>query len=167
MSAKADPKATPRSAVDRWNAAVREAHIESPAGVLAMTDEEIALELEAAGISRAEVDAKADAFLATLQKRQPAETEPEPVHEDGAWVRPTEIATKGPKRSRAAYIAIGVAAAAAVGGAAYLATRPAPEEPKPEEPLPPKTVTPAPTVAPPSPAPTHAPPPSDKRGKAP
>jgi hypothetical protein len=162
MTAPRDPKTTPRSAVDRWNAAVHQAHGESPARVLAMTDEEIALELEGCGVSRAEANADADAFLATLKRQETPAVLPEPTADDGAWARPTEPTPKRATRSRATYIAIGVAAAAAVGGAAYVATRPPPEEPKREEPVPPMTVTPAPTAAPPGPAPSHASPRGDK-----
>jgi outer membrane biosynthesis protein TonB len=171
MATPNDPKGARPTSVARWNAAVHETGAVGPERVLAMTDAEVDRALTASGVSKADADAEADAFLATLRKRAATKPAPEPVAEDGAWVRSTETANTGrasrPRRSRSTYIAVGVAAAAAVGGATYLATRPPPEPPKRDEPVPPPTVTvtpiPAPAPAPaPAPSPTPVVPPVEK-----
>jgi hypothetical protein len=79
MATPRDPKTAARSAVDRWNAAVNVAYGEDPARVLATTDEELTRELEAAGVSREDVGAEADAFLATLRRRRAPEVAGVPV----------------------------------------------------------------------------------------
>jgi hypothetical protein len=172
------------SAVEKWNHAVREAYADSSTGSSVdagreLSDEEIERQLVAAGVDLAAEDAKAAATygaVVAMLERQSAnltrDHDEEEPRSHVAWVASTatpSVATPHAKRSRALWIAYAIAAALAVGGAAYVAGHqaPPPEPPKVDEPVvhPPEP-TPVPTVAPPAPAP-EPPAPSKADKKAP
>ncbi len=180
-------KPSTRTAVDRWNHAVREAYLETPetpgkstrppspssppvpdaSSVLEASDEEIERQLVAAGFDLAAEDAKAlatfEAMKAKLAKEARARDESEPQN-DVAWVASTDqpgVTHIHARRSRrAVWLAWAVAAAAATGGAAYVAGHQRPhdvEVPKndlPVVPPPASAEPPIPTAAPPTPAPS-------------
>ncbi len=171
MTSKTNPPRRERTAVELWNHAVREAHAgddgSDASDVLEASDEEIERRLLAAGLDLAAEDAAAaatyPAMVARLEaeRRRPAADEGDAPGSDVAWVAPTELRPlpRAP-RSRAVWLAYAIAAAAAIGGAAYVAGHrdrnpPPPEEPKHEEPV----VHPVDTakVPPPAPAPTERP----------
>ncbi len=144
-----------RSATQRWNRAVAEAHADAPplepgatdaeakqalAAVLAMSDEEVERELRRAGVDLDAFGAESGReFDALMAKTGGATSEPEAAAADdegGAWVAKVEAPVSGRRgsargRGRKGYaIAYAAAAAAAtVGVTTYLATRPPKETP--------------------------------------
>jgi len=148
------------SAVDKWNNVVREAYAgdEAPADE---SDEEIERQLRAAGVDLDAEDAKADAtydaMVAKLAEHEPAADSGQVEHEprsEGAWVSPAarpSFVVPTDRPSRAIWLAYAIAAAAATGGAAYVAANWAPHQ------EPPNQNPPAPPLPVPAPAPSAAP----------
>jgi hypothetical protein len=176
-----------RTAVERWNDAVRIAHehddasdrteeerVPGPEAVLALSEEELDRQLREAGVDLDALHAQADAAC-EVYKAHVAKVDPAPPSEaPETWVMssrsPSMRAVRPTRRSRAPLIAcVAAAAAGAVGVASYLAAHNPPEKdvtPKPDAGAPPvpeapKTVEPKP-VAPPPTAP-EAPSPDDKK----
>jgi hypothetical protein len=167
-----------KSAVERWNHAVREAYAGPPEdadarAILEASDEEIDRQLREAGIDPAAEEMKADAtYEAAIAKFGRMDLgvptsghTASVVHEGG------NSPSHSTRRRRVVWLARGAAAAAATGGAAYVAGHRPHEEPKKDEPVVPvvDAAAPAVTSAPPAaPAPQPPPPvPSDdkKKGK--
>ncbi len=184
MSEKTKAPQVP-SAVERWNHAVREAYVRSDVdadaqAVLEASDEEIERQLLAAGVDLAAEDAKAAAtyeaaraaFARGVGARVKAvDDDSDDPRSEAAWVAeagPRSNVVTMPRRTRrAAWIVYAVAAAAATGGAAYVAGHQRVEVPHHDEPAPtpPEPTAPTANPAPPAP-PAPAPAPRDSR-KAP
>ncbi len=178
MTSKTNPPRRERTAVELWNHAVREAHAgddgSDASDVLEASDDEIERQLLAAGVDLAAEDAAAGATYPVIVAKLEADEQHRQAAEDGdapggtvAWVAPTALRPARP-RSRAVWLAYALAAAAAIGGAAYAVghrgPEPPPEPPPHDEPV----VHPVETVPapPPPPAPTQSPGP-DKPEKGP
>jgi hypothetical protein len=169
MTASANKK--PRTAVEEWNRAVREAYLTDVDDAIEESPEEVEKALLADGFDLAELDAFADATYeravakfggAALQAPERKESSPESIESSAAWVAPSAPRPASARSNRSArarkvvWLAAAAAAAAATGGAVYLGTQhkeePAPEPPPVNKPAP-SAVAPPPVETEPQPAP--------------
>ena len=165
-----------RPHADLWNRAVAEAYAEPERADVpsepSASEEELDRHLRAAGFDLEaedlEADATYDAMVAKLAAAPPPARALEEPLVEGAWTASTDVANdvRSPRRSnKVVWLAWAVAAAAATGGAAYVAGHRHPPEDVPKEERPVVNPPEAPTSPAPSAVRSAAPEPPPRPGE--